>query len=241
MTRRQLLSAIPALALQSRVAAQSGKATIPVRSLSHMTLTVSDRKRSVEFYQGLFGLPVQHHQDISTGLRIGPGLQYISLSQGGPNAKPKIAHFCMTVEHFNVDGITQALAGHGVTKGDPGALKTWVRMRGPNAGGAAEGTPELYVGDHDGINVQLQDVSYCGGGGVLGNVCKPIEPAPTKGLIAPRDLSHFTLGVSDPQRSMAFYQDLFGMPIQTHQGATDARPALRTAVSRWRVSIPTKC
>ena len=100
------------------------------------------------------------------------------------NAIPKIAHFCMMVEHFGVNGVTQALAGHGVTKGDPGPLKTWVRTRGPNAGGAAEGTPELYVGDPDGINVQLQDVSYCGGGGVLGNVCKPIEPAPTKGLIA---------------------------------------------------------
>jgi catechol 2,3-dioxygenase-like lactoylglutathione lyase family enzyme len=220
MTRRQLLSAIPALALQSRAAAQSGKAPIRVRSLSHMTLTVSDRKRSVEFYQGLFGLPVQHHQDVSTGLRIGPGRQYISLSQGGPNATPKIAHFCMTVEHFSADGTTQVLAGHGVTKGDPGPLKTWVRTRGPNAGGAAEGTPELYVGDPDGINVQLQDVSYCGGGGMLGNICKPIEPAPTKGLIALLDLSHVTLGVSDPQRSRAFYQDLFGMPIQAHQGAT---------------------
>jgi catechol 2,3-dioxygenase-like lactoylglutathione lyase family enzyme len=220
ITRRQLFSALPALALPGKLAAQSSKSPIRVQSLSHMTLTVSDRKRSVEFYQGLFGLPIQHHQDVSTGLRIGPGLQYISLAQGGPNAKPAIAHFCMTVEHFTVDGITQALADHGVTKGTPGPMKTWVRTRGPNAGGAKEGTPELYVGDPDGINVQLQDVSYCGGGGVLGNLCKPIEPAPTKGLIALRDLSHFTLGVSDRERSTAFYQDLFGMPIQAQQGVT---------------------
>src|SRR6202043_1648559 len=122
-------SALPALALQRRLAAQSNAQPIRVRSLSHMTLTVSDRKRSVEFYQGLFGLPVQHHQDVSTGLRVGPGLQYISLSQGGPNAKPGIAHFCMTVEGFSVDGITKALADHGITKGAPGPLKTWVRMR----------------------------------------------------------------------------------------------------------------
>jgi hypothetical protein len=126
----------------------------------------------------------------------------------------------MTVEHFTVDGITQALADHGVTKGSPGPLKTWVRTRGPNAVGAKEGTPELYVGDPDGINVQLQDVSYCGGGGVVGNICKPIESAPAKGLIALRDLRHFTLGVSDRQRFTAFYQDLFGMPIQAQQGVT---------------------
>jgi len=234
ISRRQLLSTLPALALPGRTTAQSGKAPIRVRSLSHMTLTVSDRQRSVEFYQGLFGLPVQHRQDVSTGLRIGPGLQYISLSQGGPNAKPAIAHFCMTVEGFSVGAITQALADHGVMKGSPGPLKTWVRTRGPNAGGAAEGTPELYVGDPDGINVQLQDVSYCGGAGALGNLCKPIEPAPTKGLIALRDLSHFTLAVSDPQRSTAFYQDLFGMPIQTHQGAV---PLLAVGSNRQFITI----
>jgi catechol 2,3-dioxygenase-like lactoylglutathione lyase family enzyme len=219
ITRRQVLSAFPALALSGRLGAQSSAAPIRVRSFSHMTLTVSDRKRSVEFYQGLFGLPVQHHQDVSTGLRIGPGPQYISLSQGGPNAKPAIAHFCMTVEGFTVDGITRALADHGVMKGAPGALKTWVRTRRPNAGGSAEGAPELYVGDPDGINVQLQDVTYCGGAGALGNICNPTEPAPTKGLIALRDLSHFTLSVSNGERSTAFYQDLFGMPIQARQGA----------------------
>jgi catechol 2,3-dioxygenase-like lactoylglutathione lyase family enzyme len=191
-----------------------------VQSLSHMTLTVSDRKRSLEFYQGLFGLPIQHHQDVSVGLRIGPGPQYISLSQGGPNAKPAIAHFCMTVKGFSVDGVTKALVDHGITKGDAGPLRTWVRTRGPNAGGGSQGTPELYVGDPDGISVQLQDVTYCGGAGPLGNMCKPPEPAPTKGLLAIQDLSHFTLGVSDRERSIKFYQDLFGMPIQARQGVT---------------------
>ena len=221
ITRRQaLLAAVPALALPSLVKGAATKLPIRVRSLSHMTLTVSDRKRSLEFYQGLFGLPVQHRQGVSVGLRIGPGLQYISLSQGGPNAKPAIAHFCMTVEGFSVERITSALVDHGVMKGNPGPMKTWVRMRGPNAGGAEDGTPELYVGDPDGIAVQLQDVTYCGGAGALGNGCKPVEPAPTKGLLALRDLSHFTLSASDRQHSTAFYQGLFGMPIQAQQGTT---------------------
>jgi len=143
ITRRQVLFALPALALRGGAGAQSGKAPIRVRSLSHMTLTVSDRKRSIEFYQGLFGLPVQHHQDVSTGLRIGPGPQYISLSQGGANAQPAIAHFCMTVDVFSVDGITKALADHGVTKGNPGRMKTWVRMRGPNAAAPQKAHPNF--------------------------------------------------------------------------------------------------
>ena len=39
------------------------------------------------------------------------------------------------------------------------------------AGGAEGGTPELYFTDPDGILMQLQDVTYCGGGGYLGNEC----------------------------------------------------------------------
>ena len=44
-------------------------------------------------------------------------------------------------------------------------------MRMENRGGAKEGTPEFYFTDPDGLVIQLQDVTYCGGGGVLGNVC----------------------------------------------------------------------
>ncbi len=219
MTRRDALLSLAGTTAAARLRAQS-KPQIPVRFLSHMTLTVSDRKRSLEFYQGLFGLPIQHRQGVSIGLRIGSGPQYISLAQGGPNAKPAIGHFCMTVDNFNVDRLTKILGEHGIAKGDPGPLKTWVRMRGPDAGGAPEGTPEFYLGDPDGLQIQLQDVTYCGGAGVLGNVCRPPEPSPAKGLLAIRDLSHFTLTVSNGQRSTAFYQDLFGMPIQAHQGVT---------------------
>jgi hypothetical protein len=50
-------------------------------------------------------------------------------------------------------------------------------MRMPNRGGAPEGTPELYFSDPDGLSIQLQDVSYCGGGGYLGEVCtQPARP-----------------------------------------------------------------
>ena len=75
ITRRQALFSLPALAVASRALAQGRTQFIRVRSMSHLTLTVSDRKRSVEFYQGLFGLPVQHRQGNSIGLRIGSGPQ----------------------------------------------------------------------------------------------------------------------------------------------------------------------
>jgi catechol 2,3-dioxygenase-like lactoylglutathione lyase family enzyme len=205
-----------------RAVAQSGKPTLPVRSLSHMTLSVSDSKRSLEFYQGLFGMPIQAHQGPTTILGIGAGPQFVALSAVGPNGKPGINHWCVTTPNFNVDRALATLAEHGITKSDAnGAMKVRVRMRGAENGGAKEGTPEMYIGDPDGIVVQVQDTSYCGGAGVLGNVCpsKP-EPAPTKGLIALQDLSHFTVFITDAKRSFDFYQSVFAMPIQAHQGPT---------------------
>ena len=50
-------------------------------------------------------------------------------------------------------------------------LMYYISMRMPDRGGAPGGTPELYFTDPDGLVMQIQDVSYCGGAGVMGNVC----------------------------------------------------------------------
>ena len=227
--RRNFLLSLAPLTAGLRGMAQSSAPTIPLRALNHVTLTVSDVKRSLEFYQGLFGMPIQNRQtSMSASLQIGLGPQHIGLGRGGANAKPGINHFCVTTDNFEVDRILQVLAAHGVTKLDPldanfpargGALKSRVRIRREDAGGTKEGTPELYFTDPDGIVVQLQHTSYCAGSGYLGEVCpnKP-EPAPTRGVLALRDLNHVTLGVSNQQRSREFYRDLFGMKVQAYQG-----------------------
>jgi len=204
--------------------AQSGNPAIRLRKINHLTVRVSDLKRSLEFYQSLFGMAIQSHQGATVALRIGPGPQHIGMSVAAANEKIGIHHFCMTAEGFQVDRVLKILADHGVApRGEAaapaGPLKSYVRMRHEAEGGGKEGSPELYFTDQDGILLQLQDVSYCGGAGPMGNVCltKP-EPAPRKGLLAVRDLSHMTLNVSDQARSIAFYQALFQMPVQAHQG-----------------------
>ena len=242
MTRRDLLLGFSALGALPRLRAQTGP-PIPIRALSHMTLTVTDPARSIEFYQALFGMPVQARQGPTTLLRIGAGPQFLALN-GGPNAKPGINHFCLTTDNFSVDRMMKTLGEHGVSPAEAGgrggtlsggALKARVRIRGENLGGAKEGTAELYVGDPDGLVVQLQDTTYCGGGGKLGEICAAPEPSPHKGLIAVRDLSHFTLFVSDAERSRAFYQGLFGMPIQVHQGP--ATPLLAVGANKQFLTI----
>lgn len=231
MNRRNFLIAIPALAAAFPAAlrgmAQSGKRTIPLHSINHVTLTVSDVKRSLAFYQGLFGLPIQSRQtSTSASLQVGSGPQHIGLGLR-PNEKPGINHLCVTTNGFDANRILAILAEHGVTKSDSplaagAVLRSYVRMRGVDLGGAPEGTPELSFSDPDGIRIQIQDASYCGGAGVLGNVCmaKP-EPAPTKGRLTLQGYNHITLGVTDQQRARAFYRALFGLRTGSSQGGSE--------------------
>jgi catechol 2,3-dioxygenase-like lactoylglutathione lyase family enzyme len=217
MTRRTLLLSVPMLGAASRLLAQAqaDRPRFTVRALNHIAIAVSDKKRSMEFYQGLFGWPIQHTQGGTTGLRIGSGPQYLTMGQG----KPGFGHLCLTVEGFNVDRITQVLARHGVSRtenSEAGPMKAWVRMRSAANGGAKEGTPEFYVNDPDGIRLQLQDVRYCGGPGVFGEGCPSLPPL--KSVLVVRDFQSFTLSVSNQERSLAFYQALFGMAVKERHG-----------------------
>jgi catechol 2,3-dioxygenase-like lactoylglutathione lyase family enzyme len=219
ISRRSLLRAIPALALAPSVIAagtQADKAPIRARKLNHFTLNVSDVKRSVDFYQGLFGMPVQARQGSTVCLRIGPGPQYLALAPAGSNPPSIDRSFGLNMEGFNAESVVRALAPHGITPGDAGSdavgpMKARIKMRGT--------TPELFFGDPDGIVVQIQDSTYSGGGGPLGAVATP-EPSPAKGLIALHDWSHCTIFSGNGDRSNAFYQEVFGFPVQSHQGPT---------------------
>jgi len=224
MTRRRLLLALPALSALPQSLGQARRSMIPVRKLNHITLHVSDVKQSREFYQGLFGFALQNTQGNSAGLRIGSGPQHLGLSPAGSGKKPEIDHYCLSLDHFKVDAVLNSLAEHGVTRAESAStdpLKVWVRVRREDSGGSEKGTPELYFTDPAGIRVQLQDTTYCGGAGDLGNICSANPtPAPTLGLIAVCDLSHVTSLVVDQQRAIAFHRAIFGMRTQAFQGTT---------------------
>ncbi len=243
LTRRSFLGSLAAMAATPALAAapaaaglapRAGRAAgqgagaaeappIPVLAWNHMTLTVTDIGRSREFYQGLFGMTIAARQAQTLILQVGDGPQFIALGGGRPDVTPHINHFCLTVDAFDDERLVGILGEHGVAPTDvPGqnaAERVRVRMRGAEFGGAPEGTPELYLGDPDGVVVQLQDTTYCGGEGRLGELCPSPEPAAGDGVIAVRDINHFTVFVSDQARSIAFYQGLFGMPSTRSQGA----------------------
>jgi glyoxylase I family protein len=146
--------------------AVGGPPPIPVRTLNHFTIIVADVQRAVAFYQRVFGMRMQYNQGTEADWQkkiipivgIGKGPQFLAFAAGKEGGR--IDHFCLGVEKFDAADVVKRLAAHGV--------KASVRMR-------ADSTPpseELTFRDPDNILVQLQDVTYCGGEGKLGERCR---------------------------------------------------------------------
>lgn len=158
LSRRGFLAAMATLAAAGASGnAFAQEAPFQVTSLNHVTLFVKDVPQTAALYQKLFGMPVKSYQGNGINLAAGEGSnQFVGLFNGPPGP-PRIDHICLGVKNFDVDKAVKVLAEHG--------LKANVRMRDDKI-------PELYFNDPNGISIQLQDESYCGGEGVLGNQCE---------------------------------------------------------------------
>ena len=225
--RRSFLLSVPGVALAPRLLAQIARPPLSVLALNHVVLSVPDPGRSVEFYQGLFGMPIQARQGGTTVLRIGDGPQFMAVGAVAGGQAPSISSLGIAVDDFDADRIIETLAAFGVKQAGRGMpaereLTVWTVRRGAEEGGGSEGTEELYLGDPGGLVVQMLDAAHCGGAGPLGAVCGAPEPSPVSGLLAVQDLNHCCVRVSDPPRWNRFYQDAFGLPVQALQGPTAA-------------------
>jgi catechol 2,3-dioxygenase-like lactoylglutathione lyase family enzyme len=127
---------------------------IPVRTLNHVRLMVPNVERTMAWYLKLTDMHRQPSDDRVSILRVGSGPQFLALVEGnGPEAfRP---HIGFGVQGFVPDQVMARLTEHGVS-----AQKTML--------GA---TAEIVIEAPDGIEIQLQDVSYCRGRGPLGNLC----------------------------------------------------------------------
>ena len=166
--RRQFLCSLSATAAAHRVVAQeTSPRAIRVRALNQIGLAVTDPKRSLAFYQELWGMPIQARHGSTTVLRIGDGPQLLSITQATATP-PGIRHFGFAVEHFDPTRVLQVLRRNGVAEaqstGDEQILRALTVRRSIRGSGAGQ-TEGLHLADPDGILVQLQDPSYCGGGG----------------------------------------------------------------------------
>ncbi|MGQ9426207.1 VOC family protein [Gilvimarinus sp. F26214L] len=157
ISRRSFLASLSAMALMSSagVRAQTN-AQLEVTSINHVTLFVKDIPKAAAFYQDLFGLEVKSQQSNGINLSTGDQGQFLGFYGGTPDTEEAIHHVCLGVKNFDVDRTVEILSQHGI--------KAQIRMR--------DEVPEIYFLDPNGIFMQLQDESYCGGSGPLGSVCK---------------------------------------------------------------------
>jgi hypothetical protein len=137
---------------------------IQLLDISHFTNSMINRDRANGFYTTLFGKQYQAYQGPTSPIvGVGDGIQFLMYTGGSQAGRPtrpgSINHTCF---------------GARENPRDTAPLNHWISMRMSNRGGAEGGTPELYFSDPDGLRIQLQDASYCGGGGYLGDNCAPL-------------------------------------------------------------------
>jgi catechol 2,3-dioxygenase-like lactoylglutathione lyase family enzyme len=163
--------------------AAAAKPAFQLKTINHVTLTIANGAREKEFYQTVFGLPIRALQGDGVTLAIGEGTDGVvfNAASNNPSAVSNINHVCFTIENFDAERAMAILIDKGfepIENGIPALIKPltcrvrW-RQRANNGGGPTSplGTPELYFTDPDNIRIQLQDVSYCGGSGRLGQIC----------------------------------------------------------------------
>jgi catechol 2,3-dioxygenase-like lactoylglutathione lyase family enzyme len=155
MSRRDLVAILTALAAAPlTAAAQSAPAALEAATLNHASLVVSNLDRSVAFYQRTFGLAVKSTQQGGVNLAVGDA--FVGVYQAGQDALPHINHICFGIRDFKPAATVAALEAQG--------LAAESRTR--------DGVTQVYTADPDNLRVQLQDVSFCGGVGPLGNECR---------------------------------------------------------------------
>jgi catechol 2,3-dioxygenase-like lactoylglutathione lyase family enzyme len=148
--------------------------------LSHFTNFVVNSARANEFCTRIFGLGFQAYQGPTSPIvGVGDGKQFLMYVEGGEAAAStppgRVDHVCLSIENFDVEAVISKLENCGISARENAnitpPLVHWTSMRMPNRGGVEGGTPEVYFSDPDGIRVQLQHASYCGGGGYFGDDC----------------------------------------------------------------------
>lgn len=160
----------------------AGRPAFDLRTINHVTLNTTEGAKSLAFYRDVFGLAVQSRQGTTVTMGIGSTRQSVvfnTAANGGGTGG--INHVCFTIKDFDPAHAMGVLTDSGLEPIEfgnaslikPLTCRVRLRQRAANGGGPASplGTPELYFTDPDNIAIQLQDVSYCGGSGWLGQIC----------------------------------------------------------------------
>ena len=199
LTRRALLSALAlagtSAALTGRsMSAQTRPQVLRARSIKNVSIGVSDVQHSAAFYQQVFGLPALRTLQSSGNEVYGLDFNGRFISLDPQSNAGLITHFSIGVDNFQPLRDVEALRAAGFEI-------------------VASSSEHVFVRDPDGVSVQITDTDYTA-------ACASCTPPPARDagpapgrtpIFRARTLNHVSMGVSDLPRSIAFYQNLFGL------------------------------
>jgi catechol 2,3-dioxygenase-like lactoylglutathione lyase family enzyme len=138
LSRRDLVQALTILAASGTAvgaaAAAQDELDFKAANIDHVSIHVADLKRSVQFYQNMFGFTVVSQDQAQGIIRLGNGKVLVSLNNG--KAASTIDHFAIGIPRFDAQSGRQYFTQRGA-----------MPLQGDYAG--------FHIRDPDGVNVQI--------------------------------------------------------------------------------------
>jgi catechol 2,3-dioxygenase-like lactoylglutathione lyase family enzyme len=205
MRRLLTLAAAVCAAALSLTAAQAPR-MLPLDNLGleHLDIVVPDPAESARFYARVFRTSL-HQQPIRDTLRyfvllgdLPPDRQvgYVAIGAAGTRA-PSIGHYCVLAKVYQRAGFASALQAAGLPAEPTGAggLGMWP--------------------DPDGLELQL----FQPPAGLVTAAVKSPLPVGGEGVVTPRGVDHVLLLVSNLERSLPYYRQVYGQAAERPRDA----------------------
>src|SRR5579863_8199946 len=184
LTRRQAIQILSAGAL-----AAADPAPFHFTALDHIEISEPDSAKSAALYARIFGGPIwKNNKTQRRYVKLGPC--YIAIEQG---REPfGVDHFSAGIEGYQIADIHAYLKQGGIAYRDYPSGK------------------DLNVTDPDGIHVQLSADNTWSQLEAGTASPEPNQPGGAPPIFHATGLDHILLNVSDPEKSTAFYEKIFG-------------------------------
>ncbi|HJT86830.1 MAG TPA: VOC family protein [Bryobacteraceae bacterium] len=192
--RREMLGLMAAGALAR--GASAAPFALHATMIDHVEFWVSDVGNSTTFYSRVFGRTVlKNNKTPRRYVKLGPS--FVAMDRG---PQIRVDHFCAGISDFQIAAAHRYLEERGLT------YKDYPSGR------------DLYVVDPDGIHVQLSGESSWNQ--LLAGTASPETPPGGEPVFQALGLDHILLHVTDPEKSAAFYEQIFGPVAQRNNNRT---------------------
>ncbi|HEY1241139.1 MAG TPA: VOC family protein [Bryobacteraceae bacterium] len=190
--RRRVLALLGAAPWATRLGNAAADSALHFAALDHLETSVPDAARSAAFYARVFGGSTwKNRQTPRRYVKLGPA--YIAIDQKPESAR--VDHFSAGIPDYRIADIHNFLDQRGIPYRDFPSGR------------------DLNVTDPDGIRVQLSsDNSWAPLEGTT--AIREPESTAVEPIFRATGLDHILLNVSDPEKSAAFYEKIFGPVAQ---------------------------